>query len=44
MEMEFFVPPEEAERWFEHWLSERERWYVELACARTICACAARSG
>ena len=30
MEMEFFVPPEEAQRWFEHWLSERERWYVEL--------------
>jgi glycyl-tRNA synthetase len=30
MEMEFFVPPEEAQRWFEHWLAERERWYVEL--------------
>ena len=30
MEMEFFVPPAEAERWFEHWLAERERWYVEL--------------
>jgi glycyl-tRNA synthetase len=30
MEMEFFVPPADAEQWFEHWLSERERWYVEL--------------
>ncbi len=30
MEMEFFVPPAEAQQWFEHWLSERERWYVEL--------------
>jgi len=30
MEMEYFVPPEEAHRWFEHWLRERERWYVEL--------------
>jgi glycyl-tRNA synthetase len=30
MEMEFFVPPAEAPKWFEHWLSERERWYVEL--------------
>jgi glycyl-tRNA synthetase len=30
MEMEFFVAPEEAEQWFEHWLGERERWYVEL--------------
>ncbi len=30
MEMEFFVPPEQAEMWFEHWLGERERWYIEL--------------
>jgi glycyl-tRNA synthetase len=30
MEMEFFVPPAEAQRWFEHWLEERMRWYVEL--------------
>jgi glycyl-tRNA synthetase len=30
MEMEYFVPPHEAERWFEHWLAERLRWYVDL--------------
>jgi glycyl-tRNA synthetase len=30
MEMEFFVPPDDAEKWFAHWLSERERWYIEL--------------
>jgi glycyl-tRNA synthetase len=30
MEMEFFVPPADAQRWYEHWLAERERWYVEL--------------
>jgi glycyl-tRNA synthetase len=30
MEMEFFVPPKDAPRWFEHWLSARERWYTEL--------------
>jgi glycyl-tRNA synthetase len=30
MEMEFFVPPGEADRWFEHWIAERERWYLEL--------------
>jgi glycyl-tRNA synthetase len=30
MEMEFFVPPAEAERWYEHWLSERFDWYVRL--------------
>jgi glycyl-tRNA synthetase len=30
MEMEFFVPPGEARDWFEHWLDQRMRWYVEL--------------
>ncbi|MGH2865707.1 MAG: glycine--tRNA ligase [Solirubrobacteraceae bacterium] len=30
MEMEFFVGPDEAREWFEHWLNERERWYIEL--------------
>jgi glycyl-tRNA synthetase len=30
MEMEYFVPPAQAQRSFEHWLGERERWYVEL--------------
>ena len=30
MEMEYFVAPGEAQKWFEHWLKERERWYVEL--------------
>jgi len=23
MEMEFFVPPAEAQQWFEHWLEQR---------------------
>jgi glycyl-tRNA synthetase len=30
MEMEFFVPPDEAQRWHEHWLRERLDWYVRL--------------
>jgi glycyl-tRNA synthetase len=30
MEMEFFVPPADAQRWFEHWLGERLRWYTDL--------------
>jgi glycyl-tRNA synthetase len=30
MEMEYFVPPGEAEKWFEHWLGERRRWYIDL--------------
>ncbi len=30
MEMEFFVPPDEAEKWHEHWMKERVRWYTDL--------------
>ena len=30
MEMEFFVPPDDAGRWFEHWLEERIDWYTHL--------------
>jgi glycyl-tRNA synthetase len=30
MEMEFFVKPGEDERWFQYWLEERLRWYVDL--------------
>lgn len=30
MEMEFFVPPDEGEKWFEFWCTERFRWYEEL--------------
>jgi glycyl-tRNA synthetase len=30
MEMEFFVPPADAPRWFEHWLEQRIDWYTGL--------------
>ncbi len=30
MEMEFFVAPDEAPRWFEHWLTARRDWYLRL--------------
>ncbi|WP_268962918.1 glycine--tRNA ligase [Rhabdothermincola sediminis] len=30
MEMEYFVPPEEASQWYEYWCRERLRWYLEL--------------
>jgi glycyl-tRNA synthetase len=30
MEMEFFVPPAEAERWYRYWIEERMAWYVRL--------------
>jgi len=30
MEMEYFVPPEDAEKWHRYWLDERMRWYTDL--------------
>ena len=30
MEMEFFVPPDEAQQWYEYWCQERLNWYVQL--------------
>jgi len=30
MECEYFVPPDEGPKWFEHWVGERFRWYLEL--------------
>jgi glycyl-tRNA synthetase len=29
MEMEFFVPPDEAPKWYDYWRTERYRWYIE---------------
>jgi glycyl-tRNA synthetase len=28
MEMEFFVPPAEADEWFRYWVDERRGWYL----------------
>jgi glycyl-tRNA synthetase len=33
MEMEFFVPPDEAPAWHEYWINERYNWYVNLGIA-----------
>jgi glycyl-tRNA synthetase len=30
MEMEFFVPPDEAAEWYAYWIDERRRWYLDL--------------
>jgi glycyl-tRNA synthetase len=30
MEMEFFVPPDQADQWFEHWKQARMDWYAGL--------------
>jgi glycyl-tRNA synthetase len=34
MEMEFFVEPGTDEKWFEYWLDERFRWYLDLGIRR----------
>ena len=30
MELEFFVPPEEANDWYQYWMQERHQWYLDL--------------
>jgi glycyl-tRNA synthetase len=30
MELEFFVPPDEAAKWFDYWTTERLAWYRDL--------------
>jgi glycyl-tRNA synthetase len=30
MEMEFFVPPADAEEWHRYWIDRRHRWHLEL--------------
>jgi glycyl-tRNA synthetase len=30
MEMEYFVPPDDAPRWYEYWCHERFQWYLDL--------------
>ena len=30
MELEYFVKPEEAEKWYEYWINERLEWYKKL--------------
>jgi glycyl-tRNA synthetase len=34
MELEFFVPPQDSQRWFDYWLEERMRWYVDLGIGK----------
>ena len=30
MEMEYFVPPDDAPKWYEYWIKTRHAWYVDL--------------
>jgi glycyl-tRNA synthetase len=32
-EIEYFVPPEQADQWFEYWVEERLKWYTDLGIA-----------
>src|SRR4051794_9977020 len=36
MEMEFFVPPAEAQHFYDYWRNERFRWYVELGIPESL--------
>ena len=30
MEMEFFVPPSDADEWYRYWIASRHAWYLDL--------------
>jgi glycyl-tRNA synthetase len=36
MEMEFFVPPDEAEQWYHYWVEQRHQWYVDLGVRESM--------
>src|SRR6476646_7624206 len=36
MEMEFFVPPDEAEKWYRYWVEQRFDWYVNLGVRESM--------
>jgi glycyl-tRNA synthetase len=36
MELEYFVPPNEAPRWFDYWCNERLEWYVRFGIPRDM--------
>ena len=36
MELEFFVPPDEAPQWFDYWCNERLNWYIDLGIPREM--------
>ncbi|TES97578.1 glycine--tRNA ligase, partial [Patescibacteria group bacterium] len=34
MEMQYFIKPKEATKWFDYWLKERKNWYLEYGLTR----------
>ncbi len=36
MEMEFFVPPDQADEWYRYWIEERLGWYLRYGLRRSM--------
>jgi glycyl-tRNA synthetase len=36
MEMEYFVPPAEAEQWYRYWIEQRFNWYTNLGVRESM--------
>ncbi|HKU56641.1 MAG TPA: glycine--tRNA ligase, partial [Gaiellaceae bacterium] len=36
MEMEYFVPPAEAQQWYEYWIAQRRQWYLDLGLRESM--------
>jgi glycyl-tRNA synthetase len=36
MEMEYFVPPAEAEEWYRYWIDARRAWYLDLGIPASL--------
>jgi glycyl-tRNA synthetase len=36
MEMEYFVPPADAQQWYEYWIEQRLQWYFDLGLRRSM--------
>jgi glycyl-tRNA synthetase len=36
MEMEYFVPPAQAQQWYEYWIEQRLQWYLDLGLRRSM--------
>src|SRR4051812_20380415 len=44
MEMEFFVPPAEADEWYRYWIEQRYAWYVNLGLRESMLRVRAHEG
>jgi glycyl-tRNA synthetase len=44
MEMEFFVPPDQAEEWHRYWIEQRRSWYANLGLRESMLRVRAHEG